>query len=109
MNLIDNALKFNKSEIPTVEISCVDNGKVYQFQVKDNGIGIDKKYHDRIFNIFERLHTKEEYEGTGIGLTTCKKIVQQFGGKIWIESEEGKGSTFLFTIPKHINLQKGNL
>jgi len=109
MNLIDNGLKFNKSETPAVEITCEEKDGMYQFQVKDNGIGIDKKYHDRIFSIFERLHTREEYEGTGIGLTTCKKIVQQFGGKIWVESEEGKGSTFLFTIPKNINLQKGNL
>ncbi len=109
MNLIDNGLKFNKSENPTVDISCAEEGDTYKFQVRDNGIGIDKKYHDRIFNIFERLHTREEYEGTGIGLTTCKKIIQQFGGKIWVESEEGKGSTFIFTIPKNINLQRGNL
>ena len=109
MNLIDNGLKFNKSETPTVEISCVEKGDMYQFQVKDNGIGIDKKYHDRIFSIFERLHTREEYEGTGIGLTTCKKIVQQFGGRIWVEGEEGKGSTFVFTIPKNINLPKKEL
>jgi PAS domain S-box-containing protein len=106
LNLIDNGLKFNKSETSTVEISCEEKDGVYQFQVKGNGIGIDKKYHDRLFNIFERLHTREEYEGTGIGLTTCKKIVQQFGGRIWVESEVGKGSTFVFTIPKNINLQK---
>jgi two-component system sensor histidine kinase/response regulator len=106
MNLIDNGLKYNKSENPTVEVSFEDEGEDYLFKVKDNGIGIDKKYHERIFNLFERLHTQEEYEGTGAGLAICKKIAEHLNGRIWVESEEGKGSTFFFALPKTIKLAK---
>ena len=102
-NLIGNGLKFNKSETPTVQIFHEDRTDEYLFGVTDNGIGIDEKYHDRIFNLFERLHSNEEYPGTGAGLAICKKIVGNFKGRIWIESAPEKGSTFFFTIPKSIS------
>jgi len=97
MNLIDNGIKYNKSSVPKVEISCEERAKDYLFKVADNGIGIEEKYLNRIFKLFERLHSNEEYEGTGAGLAICKRIVENFGGKIWIESIFGKGSSFFFT------------
>ncbi len=100
MNLIDNALKFNKSKTPRVEVSYEEREKDHLFKVQDNGIGIKKKYFECIFRLFERLHTEDEYEGTGAGLAICKRIVEHWGGKIWVESMLGKGSTFLFTVPK---------
>jgi len=100
MNLIDNGLKFNKSKTPRVEVKCSVRAKDYLFRVHDNGIGIKQQYHKRIFNLFERLNSKEEYEGTGAGLAICKKVVENFGGRIWVESTLGKGSTFFFTIPR---------
>ena len=100
MNFITNGLKFNKSQTPTITIGVEEGEKFNTFSVQDNGIGIAKEYHDKIFQLFERLHTKTEYEGTGAGLTICKRIVENFGGKLWIESEEGKGSTFYFTYPR---------
>lgn len=101
-NLLSNAIKFHKEgEHPVVNITAIDTGKEFQFSIKDNGIGIEKIYHERIFIIFQRLHSRAEYEGTGIGLSQCKKIVELHGGKIWIESEPGKGTTFIFTIPKN--------
>jgi PAS domain S-box-containing protein len=99
-NLIANAIKFRQEEIPRVHISVREQEHEWVFSVKDNGIGIDPKYSGRLFVIFQRLHTKEEYPGTGIGLAVCKRIVERHGGRIWFESELGKGTTFYFTIPK---------
>ena len=100
-NLISNSLKYQKSGVaPVITISCEDTVRSWQFSVKDNGIGIDAEYFDKIFIIFQRLHQKEEYSGTGMGLAIAKKIVENMGGKIWVESEEGKGSTFYFSIFK---------
>ncbi|MCE5300033.1 MAG: transporter substrate-binding domain-containing protein [Spirochaetia bacterium] len=100
VNLISNAIKFTAPGVlPVVKIGAVRGSGEWVFHVSDNGIGIDKMYHDRIFDIFSRLHSSEEYEGTGIGLALCKKIVTKLGGKIWLESEMGKGTTFYFTVP----------
>lgn len=98
-NLIGNAIKYNKSEIPKVELSFKQEGKFIEFTITDNGIGIDEKYREQIFEIFKRLHTQEEYEGTGIGLAICKKIVESYGGRIRMKSEVGQGSKFIFTLP----------
>lgn len=101
-NLISNALKYHKAgKAPLLNISFMDNSKYWQFAVKDNGIGIDPEYFDKIFIIFQRLHNKDEYSGTGMGLAVTKKIIENLGGKIWVESEEGEGTTFYFTILKN--------
>ncbi len=99
-HLISNAIKFRSEEPPRIHISGEINTDEFIFSVCDNGIGMDSEYFERIFIIFQRLHQKSDYEGTGIGLALCKKIIQGHGGKIWVESELGKGSTFYFTIPK---------
>ena len=100
-NLIGNAIKFHKPGVaPNIHISAKQDENSWIFSVSDNGIGIDPQYADRIFKIFQRLHTRDEYPGTGIGLAICKRIAEQHGGTIWIESVPGSGSTFYFTIPK---------
>ncbi len=100
-NLIGNALKFHGAEPPVIHVDCKDEESDYAISIKDNGIGIDKQYFNRLFIIFQRLHTRDQYPGTGIGLAVCKRTAERHGGTIWVESEgAGKGSTFIFTIPK---------
>jgi signal transduction histidine kinase len=98
-NLIGNALKYRQTDVPRIEIRAQRSGASWVFSVSDNGIGIDKQYAEYVFGLFKRLHVAAEYSGTGIGLAICKKIVDRYGGRIWVESELGKGSTFLFSIP----------
>ncbi|MEH0157177.1 PAS domain S-box protein [Limibacter armeniacum] len=102
-NIISNAIKYrHKDRTPDIRVTCKELSRVWQFCIQDNGIGIEAKHLDRIFVIFQRLHTHEEFTGTGIGLAICKKIIDKYGGRIWVESEYGKGSKFCFTIPKHL-------
>ena len=101
-NLVGNAIKFRKPNIfPMINISVREDKETseYVFSVADNGIGMEEQYKERIFVIFQRLHTMEAYKGTGIGLSVVKRIVEHHGGRIWVESEQGVGSTFYFTIP----------
>jgi PAS domain S-box-containing protein len=98
-NLITNGIKFNDKKTPKIHISAQINGNEWVFKVSDNGIGIATEYQEKIFEIFKRLHDRQEYPGTGIGLAICQKIIERHGGKIWVESEMGKSSTFYFNIP----------
>ncbi len=98
-NLIGNALTFRSSEPPRIRIEAVKEEDAVRFSVSDNGIGIAPEYHDRIFQMFQRLHPRDRYPGSGIGLAIVQRIVERHGGRVWLESAEGKGSTFFFTIP----------
>ena len=100
-NLIENGIKYNKSEKKYVSLTVADKGQYWAFEVKDNGIGFDEQYAHQIFKIFKRLHGDEEFQGTGIGLSICHKVVENHGGKIWAHSKIGEGSTFHFTLPKN--------
>lgn len=108
LNLIGNAIKFNKNEHPIIELGVEENDHFFKFFVKDNGIGIAPEYHDKIFEVFQRLHDRESYSGSGIGLSTCKKIVEKYGGRMELKSEVGSGSTFCFTVPKNLENKGAN-
>ena len=99
-NLIGNGLKYHGADPPHVHVSAEQNGNEWTIAVRDNGLGIDAKHHEKIFEIFRRLHTQHKYPGTGIGLAVCRRIVLRHGGRIWLESQEGEGSTFYFSIPE---------
>lgn len=99
-NLLGNAIKYRREGIPPhIKVTAIRKGKRYDISVIDNGIGIDKQYFDRIFAVFQRLHTRNEYSGSGIGLAICTRIIERHNGRIWVESTKGKGTTFTFTIP----------
>jgi light-regulated signal transduction histidine kinase (bacteriophytochrome) len=98
-NLLGNAMKYRGPEPPRIHVSARQSGTEWIFSVRDNGMGIDMKYADRIFGVFQRLHTQSAIPGTGIGLATCKRIIESHGGRIWVEGAIGEGCTFYFTLP----------
>jgi PAS domain S-box-containing protein len=100
-NLIGNAIKFHGERKPEIRVTAERQGSEWVFSVADNGIGIEPQYFERVFRVFQRLHTRARYPGTGIGLAICKKIIERHGGRIWIESRLGEGTTFLFSLPEH--------
>jgi len=98
-NLLGNAIKFMDKPAGEVRVSCAQDGEFWRFSVSDNGPGIESKYFDRIFRLFQTLAPRDEFESTGVGLAVVKKIIEMYGGRIWVESEVGRGSTFFFTMP----------
>jgi chemotaxis family two-component system sensor kinase Cph1 len=105
-NLIGNAIKFRRRDVPaTIQVTVDTAVSPYVFSVRDNGIGIAPEYAERVFVIFQRLHTRAEYPGTGIGLSICKKVLERHGGRIWVESKLAEGATFHFTLPAPRRLQ----
>jgi light-regulated signal transduction histidine kinase (bacteriophytochrome) len=100
-NLMGNALKFRGASTPTIHVGVEEHAQSYEISVRDNGIGIEPQYFERIFMVFQRLHNKGEYPGTGIGLAIVKKVIERHGGQIRVESRLGEGSAFIFTLPKH--------
>jgi PAS domain S-box-containing protein len=98
-NLIGTAIKYRSEDVPRIHISAARCGEMARFSIEDNGIGIEPQYAEQVFGLFKRLHTNDEYEGTGIGLAICQKIVARYGGRIWLESKLGSGSAFFFTVP----------
>jgi light-regulated signal transduction histidine kinase (bacteriophytochrome) len=98
-NLIGNGLKYSSEAPPRIHVSARQEKDMWRLGVADNGIGIDAQYHKQIFGLFKRLHGGSKYAGSGMGLAICHKIVERYGGRMWVESQEGKGSTFFFTLP----------
>ena len=98
-NLIANAIKFRGEQSPVIRVGAERDGAFWRFAVRDNGISMELQYAERVFILFQRLHTRADYQGTGIGLAVCKKIIERHGGRIWVESEPGHGATFHFTLP----------
>jgi light-regulated signal transduction histidine kinase (bacteriophytochrome) len=103
-NLISNALKFRSEQTPRIHVSASSKEKEWKFCIRDNGIGIDAEYFEQIFEIFQRLHSRRHYDGTGIGLAICRKIIQRHEGRMWVDSAPGQGASFYFTLPNYQEL-----